>query len=138
MSGIFFDQGGGVPDADGDNDGDQNPGQGQSQNPGQGQSQNPGQDPMSAILQGALGSVDQVLQFGYKQYGLGGSQSGGVQDQEAQPQQQAANMPTVPASQSNSGVKPMQPMPGPLPPTNNPFGKRADAGGIQDDDQETS
>jgi hypothetical protein len=36
-------------------------------------------------------------------------------------------MPVAPASQSNSGVKPLQPMPGPLPPTSNPFGRRSEA-----------
>lgn len=41
--------------------------------------------------------------------------------------QVAARMPSVPGTPSNSGVKPVQPMPGPLPPTNNPFGKRAEA-----------
>jgi hypothetical protein len=40
------------------------------------------------------------------------------------PQQMAANMPMLPGSQSNSGIPPQQPMPGPLPPTSNPFGKR--------------
>lgn len=40
------------------------------------------------------------------------------------PQQMASNMPAVPGSQSNSGIPPVQPMPGPLPPTSNPFGQR--------------
>lgn len=140
--GIFFDQGGEVPD---DN--------------GQSQQQ---QDPMSAILQRSMGSVDQVLQQMYKNYGLQGGPTQGipadqVQDQQdngaagswrqpvqgnqptqydpqdSNPSQEAANMPAVPASQSNSGVPPQRPGPGTLPPTSNPFGKRADAGGIQDD-----
>lgn len=80
------------------------------------------QDPMTAVIQKSLGSVDQVLQGMYSQYGLGGgkSSSNGVPDD----QQDAANMPTVPASQSNSGVAPQQPAPGALPPTSNPFGTR--------------
>jgi hypothetical protein len=99
--GVFF--------ADGGDVGDDNP----SQQPPQ------GADPMGTLLQKALGTTDTVLQQLYAQYGLGGqSQSpGGIQDQ-------AANMPAVPASQSESGVKPLQPMPGPLPPTSNPFGQR--------------
>lgn len=124
--GNFFAQGGGVPDdGDGDND--------QSQNQGQGQQA----DPMSSVLQRALGSVDQVLQYGYQQYGLS---TGAPADGSGGGQQMASNMPTVPGTQSNSGIPPQQPMPGPLPPTSNPFGKRADAGpgGIQEDDEETS
>lgn len=95
--GIFFDEGGAVPD-DNATGGQQNP--------------------MDVILQRSMGSVDQVFQQMYKQYGLGGNdQQGGVQDE-------AANMPTVPGGQSESGVKPLQPAPGKLPPTSNPFGKR--------------
>jgi len=102
--GIFFDAGGSVPD---DN--------GQSQQ----------QDPMSATLQQSLGSASQALQMVYKQFGLGGdqAQTGGVQE--------AANMPTVPGGQSETGIPPQRPGPGTLPPTSNPFGKRA---GIQDDE----
>lgn len=83
------------------------------------------QDPASDTLQQALGSANQALQMVYKQFGLGGdqSQAGGVQE--------AVNMPTVPAGQSETGIPPQRPAPGPLPPTSNPFGKRA---GIQDDE----
>lgn len=112
QGGIFFDEGGSVPD---DN--------GQSQQ----------QDPMSSILQRSMGSVDTVLQQLYKSYGLSTgdqNQQGGVQE--------AANMPMQPAGQSETGVPPQRPAPGQLPPTNNPFGKRADAGGIPDDDDQGS
>ena len=49
-------------------------------------------------------------------------------------QKQAANMPTIPGSQSESGIPPLQPAPGRLPPTSNPFGKRADAGDSDGDE----
>jgi hypothetical protein len=96
--GIFFDAGGSVPD---DN--------GQSQQ----------QDPMAATMQRSMGSVSQTIQAMYQQYGLGGDQSqqGGVQDD-------AANMPTAPAGQSETGIPPKQPGPGTLPPTSKPFGQR--------------
>lgn len=144
--GIFFDDGGAVPGDDGS----------------QGQ---PGQDPMTAILQRSMGSVDQVMQQLYKQYGLTGGPTQGipadqVQDQQdngaagrwrqpvqgnqpqqydqdqTNPSQEAANMPTVPAGQSETGIPPQRPGPGTLPPTSNPFGKRADAGGIDTDDDD--
>lgn len=102
----------------------------------------PGQDAISKALE----SVDQVLAYGRKQYGLGGDDNGsdgaipGAAQQQP-PQQMAAGygngrMPAVPGSQSNSGVPPMQPQPGPLPPTSNPFGKRADAGQDADGDDD--
>jgi hypothetical protein len=84
----------------------------------------------------ALATVDSALAYGRKLNGLGGD-SGmdeGEDSSQAPPQQMAQDsygnnrMPAVPGSQSNSGVPPIQPMPGPLPPTSNPFGKRADAG----------
>lgn len=108
----------------------------------------PAQDRISK----ALDTVDAVLAFGRKLHGLGGNEEDdgaikGTQTAAAMPtipgnqsetpgpykpgqggQQMAANMPSVPGSQSNSGQRPPQPMPGPLPPTSNPFGKRADAG----------
>ena len=116
----------------------------------------PAQDRISK----ALGTVDSVLAFGRKLHGLGGNeeddgtipgaQAGampmipGNQSETPGPyrpgqggQTMAANMPSVPGSQSNSGQRPPQPMPGPLPPTSNPFGKRADAGdGDGDDDDQ--
>lgn len=87
--------------------------------------------PQQDAISKALDTVDQVLAFGRKQHGLGGDdESGGIQ--------MAANtrMPAQPPSQSESGVKPIQPMPGPLPPTSNPFGKRADAGNDNDQDDQ--
>jgi len=78
-----------------------------------------GGDPQQQAIQQALDTVDGVMAFGYKLHGLGGDdsedQSGGGQ--------QAANMPTVPASQSSTGQSPA-PGPGTLPPTSNPFGQR--------------
>jgi hypothetical protein len=108
----FFDAGGSVPDD--------------------------GSDQSTNLVQQALQAVDQGMAYGQKKYGLDqGEQQGGVQEA-ASPGPQAANMPTVPASQSNSGLRPQQPMPGPLPPTSNPFGQRADAGGVDTDDQENA
>lgn len=101
--GFSFSTGGAVPDADGDDDGDTDG--------------SPGQDMMAKALQ----SVDATLQYSYQKYGLGGGQ------QEAGGQQQAGIMPSVPPSQSETGIPLQQPMPGPLPPTSNPFGKRASA-----------
>jgi hypothetical protein len=129
---IMFDDGGSVPDP---NDASQD----QSGDPTSGTG-----DPISL----ALSTVDSALSYGRKLNGLPtddasgqqaanmptipGSQSntpGPYQPQQPKPQQvaQAGSMPSVPGNQSNSGVKPIQPMPGPLPPTSNPFGKRADA-----------
>lgn len=104
----------------------------------------------------ALASVDQVLAYGRKLHGLGGDNEGGAIDTAAampmipgnqsetpgpyRPggggQKMAANMPMVPGSQSNSGIPPQRPAPGPLPPTSNPFGKRADAGSTSDQDND--
>lgn len=78
--------------------------------------------PDQDAIQRALTSVDAVLAFGRKLHGLGGNEEddGAIK--------MAGRMPSVPGNPSNSGVPPAQPMPGPLPPTSNPFGKRADAG----------
>lgn len=112
----------------------------------------------------ALDSVDAVLAYGRKLHGLGGGnqEAGGIQTADVDnslnsrrwqnappmsntigqpirqpaPTKTAANMPAQPPSQSESGVKPIQPMPGPLPPTSNPFGKRADAGDDGDQDNQ--
>lgn len=56
------------------------------------------------------------------------SESGIPPRRPTQPGQQASRMPSVPGSQSDSGIAPQQPAPGPLPPTSNPFGKRAETG----------
>lgn len=81
------------------------------------------------VISRALGTVDQVLAYGRKLHGLGGGgndegDGGAIQGVG----QQAGNMPAIPGNQSNSGMRPAQPAPGPLAPTSNPFGKRADAG----------
>ena len=68
----------------------------------------------------ALTSVDSALDFGRKLHGL---PTGGEDEQ-----QMAQRMPTVPGNPSESGIPRPQPMPGPLPPTSNPFGKRRMAG----------
>jgi len=85
-------------------------------------------------LQSALSVVQEVLSYGRKLHGLGGDQVAG-------------RMPTTPGTPSESGVR-ERPMPGPLPPTKTPFGKRAEAeepepaqeqvaeGGIETDDEE--
>jgi hypothetical protein len=79
---------------------------------------NPMMNSMGAQLQvdinAALGVVGDVLAYGRKLHGIGGEQ------------QTAARMPTVPGNQSESGIPRPQPMPGPLPPTSNPFGKRTE------------
>ncbi len=73
-------------------------------------------------LSRALASVQSVLAFGRKLHGLGGEP-----DQEEGAMEMAGRMPTTPGTPSESGMPRTQPMPGPLPPTNNPFGKRAEA-----------
>lgn len=118
--------------------------------------------PEQDTISKALSSVDAVLAFGRKLHGLGGGDNEGAintagnmptipgnqsetpgpyQPGQPRPQQMAQasyqnnRMPMRPGSQSESGVQPIQPAPGPLPPTNNPFGKRADAGDSDSDDQ---
>jgi hypothetical protein len=97
---MMFEDGGSVPEQD------------QSGDPTSGTG-----DPISL----ALTTVDSALAYGRKLNGL-------PTDDGSSPQQMAmgARMPSIPGTQSNSGTKPIQPMPGPLPPTSNPFGKRAD------------
>lgn len=68
----------------------------------------------------ALSDVQSVLSYGRQLHGLGGDAGG---DQGAV--KTAGRMPALPGNQSESGRPPVQPMPGPLPPTSNPFGKRA-------------
>lgn len=94
--------------------------------------------PQQDAISKALDSVDQVLAFGRKAHGLGGDQEGdGPAIQTAQAGYQNNRMPALPGSQSNSGVPPIQPQPGPLPPTSNPFGKRADATQPGDNDTQS-
>ena len=85
------------------------------------------------LLSLALTSVDQGLNYGRQKHGL---------------MKQAAmtRMPGAPGNQSESGAPRPLPMPGPLPPTQNPFGQRrqfgmndSDAdeqGGIPDNDED--
>lgn len=79
---------------------------------------------MGASLQNsinqALTTVTGVLSYGRKLHGLGGGE-----------QQQASGsvLPSKPFSESQKE----RPMPGPLAPTSNPFGKRADAGNTSSD-----
>lgn len=70
-------------------------------------------------INAALQAVNDTLSYGRQLHGLGGGgdNEGAIQT--------ADRMPTVPGSQSNSGQPPVRPQPGPLPPTSNPFGKRA-------------
>lgn len=82
--------------------------------------------PQQDAIQRALSTVDGVLAFGRKLHGLGGGDDeGAIKTASNYP---PGRMPAKPGNQSESGVPPIQPMPGPLPPTSNPFGKRADAG----------
>lgn len=130
--GLMFEGGGTVPDQDD---------AGAGADPSSGDPTSGTGDPISL----ALTTVDNALAYGRKLNGLPssggdsqqaaamptipGNQSntpGPYQPGQPRPQQQAANMPMQPSSQSESGVKPIQPMPGRLPPTSNPFGKRAD------------
>lgn len=140
-----FSQGGAIPDGDDDYDGNGSPAQ--------------------ERMQRALSNIEGVLAFGRKLHGLGGgdnegaintagamptipgnqSQTPGPYKPQPRPQQQAANypMPIRPAGQSESGVPPAPPGPGTLPPTSNPFGKRADndqddSGGAIDTDEDTA
>lgn len=86
--------------------------------------------PQQDAIQKALSTVDGVLAFGRKLHGLGGDDDGGAIKTAG-----LTRMPGQPPSQSESGVPPQQPMPGRLPPTSNPFGKRtADAGATNDSD----
>lgn len=93
---------------------------------------------LAAMMAKAVGSAKEILAYGRKKHGLGGGE-----DEGAIPGAQAGmtRMPTVPGTQSESGIKPLQPAPGRLPPTSNPFGKRAEAepedtGGAIDTDEE--
>jgi hypothetical protein len=95
---------------------------------------NPLMDTMASRMQvdinAALGVVGDVLSYGRKLHGLGGGQDEGQGEQQV-----AARMPTVPGNQSESGVMRPQPMPGPLPPTSNPFGKRSENDGQSSDEE---
>jgi hypothetical protein len=83
--------------------------------------------PQQDAIQKALSTVDGVLAYGRKLHGLGGGDNEGGGIQTADAGYQNGRMPARPGNQSESGAAPVQPMPGPLPPTSNPFGKRADA-----------
>lgn len=91
------------------------------------------------VIGKAMGTVQEVLAYGRKKHGIGAAQAA-EGDEGAIPGAQAGmtQMPTRPGTQSESGVKPLQPAPGKLPPTDNPFGKRAEAdtGGAIDTDEE--
>lgn len=82
---------------------------------------------VGSLLALALSSVDAGLDFGRKKYGL----SGGEQQQASM----FGRTPAVPGNQSESGIPRPQPMPGPLPPTSNPFGQRKQFG-QNDQDQD--
>lgn len=105
--GLSFEDGGDVPDdgSGGDSNG----------------------SPQQDAIQKALSTVDGVLAFGRQLHGLGGGDNEGAGIQTADAGYQNNRMPARPGNQSESGMAPMQPSPGPLPPTSNPFGKRADA-----------
>lgn len=104
------------------------------------------EDPLNAMagmpnLSAALASVQSVLAFGRKLHGIGGREQGGGEEDQGGVINEAAAMPTIPGSQSGGPRE--QPAPGRLPPTSNPFGKRAEAspdgdegGAIDTDDDE--
>ena len=85
----------------------------------------------------ALASVDSALKHGRQKYGLGGDN-----DNSGGQMQTAGNMPVAPSSQSESGIRPLEPGPGTLAPAANPFGRRQvpppkmSQGAIPDDDSD--
>jgi hypothetical protein len=105
-----FEDGGAIPDSDGDDDGDSAPADSTPQDGGGDSDGSPGQSSMAS----ALNAVDQVMQHLYSKYGLSDGDSN---------QQVADNMPAAPGTQSDSGVRTI-PAPGPLVPNANPFGRR--------------
>lgn len=109
VAGLGFEDGGAVPEDD-----DTDPNATDPQGSAMGAS-------LQSSINSAMKSVQDALSYGRQLHGLGGGQ------------QQASRMPAQPGNQSESGAPRQQPMPGPLPPTSNPFGKRADTG---DDDSE--
>jgi hypothetical protein len=102
---------GGQEDANGDNDGQQDP----SPDGALGA-------PMGNGVTDALSSVEAALAYGRNLHGLGGAGTTQTPGGGEEPRQ-AANMPAIPPSQSESGIPRPQPF-GTLPPTKNPFGKR--------------
>jgi len=95
--------------------------------------------PQQDAISKALSTVDGVLAYGRKLHGLGGgNEEGAIKGAGTQMASgyQNGRMPAVPGSQSESGVPRPQPMPGPLPPTSNPFGKRASSDDGDGQDQE--
>lgn len=113
-AGLSFADGGAIPEGDEDDPNATDP-----QGSALGQS-------LQNSINAAMQSVQQALSYGRNLHGLGGGQ------------QEAAAMPSVPGNQSESGIPRERPMPGPLPPTSTPFGKRADAGAIDDGDTENA
>ena len=103
---------------------------------------------LMSMLAKATGSVKEVLAYGRRKHGLlpgeqpGGDDEGAIPGVQANAGYQNGRMPMVPGTQSESGVPPVRPAPGPLPPTSNPFGKRAEAepeettGAIDTDEEE--
>lgn len=69
-----------------------------------------------AQLDAAVRAVNEALTYGRKRHGI----MGGREQEEAG----LNRMPMTPGNPSDSGLPKERPMPGPLPPTQNPFGKR--------------
>jgi len=85
-----------------------------------------GADPYAGLTE----MVKSVLAYGRQKHGLSGGadpEEGAIPGAQANAGYQNGRMPAVPGTQSESGIKPLQPAPGRLPPTQNPFGKRAEA-----------
>lgn len=74
-------------------------------------------------LQRALAIVQDTLSYGRQLHGIGGDT-----------QEAMARMPTVPGNPSESGQPRERPLPGPLPPTARPFGKRVSEADTGDGD----
>lgn len=114
-TGLAFEDGGAIPDGDEDSDPNATDPQGSALGAS-----------VQRSIDSAMKTVQDALSYGRNLHGLG---SGG--------DQQASRMPMQPGNQSESGVPREQPMPGPLPPTKTPFGKRTE-GAIDDGSFQTA
>lgn len=81
---------------------------------------------MDRDISSAMGIVNRVLNFGRKANGLPEVQAEQPQQGEGQTDEAIETAGMLPSKPFSESEKP-QPMPGPLPPTKNPFGKRVEA-----------
>ena len=117
-AGLAFAEGGAIPDAD--DDAGSEPDNDQDDNAADPQGSATGAS-MQRSIDAAMKTVQNALSYGRQLHGLGGGQ------------QEAAAMPTIPGTQSESGQPRPRPAPGPGPQV--PFGKRADMGMDDGSDQ---